>query len=1267
MMTISKSVAILVIFAVASTPAANVTANSSFYEQIFEAADGQTFETAVNNFFDESLNTIEKSAGGLNLYPGGSPTGSKVIKNNYYLETSLSSNKEIGFIELFFQLAGSRVATFNVKIIKGTSTVADTNVVVSQTGWEKVTVPNYVFGDFKVRVTGVDTVDGDAVKTYSSSVFTTNDASISSSSSYYHYYSYTYSVRHVYYETICLDEPRDPGPGPETINNARIKLTASGNCYTVKKYYYTYHTGWKWGVKTYSEVPGIKLQFMEKDGYEYNLIEESNNFYRIDKTIWVSDVPTTETKGYVTFPYLIAYYPHINGGPNYDLPVDFRIFIQVTINQEQGQPLSIDQDAFYDALLRVAKDPAGSSTSDWNLVTSGSTVIFEPLIDDPYSYQFVKRTIDGQQELVLTKKHLVFVGDVCVEEQEVYYKEFGVWVPECVRYEYQEDIEWTDQARVSSSSIYSTAPDDLILLALDPNGDRPETPYFWDWIVAKYEARGHTIDQSTKGLLTESHKLSPITNTEVNLIIDHEAPEGTNPYVVEVNVKDENGNSIIGDMNLQLKSGGIIFDIDKVVDGYAKVTLDKYRESVTAEVFPNEFFFGSQGTGSVQYDMSSMVRTQGAEGTDPIENTKFTIIREYIETSGAFSYDSTLETYTMINDKDHTWVDTASNGVRRGYRVTSNVIVTKKELERGTFEPDIITFTRYSGVDPWPLTRQVENPNNSLAKDEFFTFWLSQKLRGWTWGGNPPDPSDLTYLNDLASDTHNLLLKDQSWYQNNTDLAKKESAKVRGLTTKATQVGFPTPTGLAEDFSAFIDGIINVFMSVINAIFDVILTVVGVIVDFLTVVWDNILGPILGPIIEIVKEITNIIVEGLKIALITILSVADGLPLTGYALDIQNQVQNFSQNDSEVIVSDFEENPTLKSSGSTNVPFEDNTNHSADLFTDLGIIFEVITLLGGGLFTYIADWFLEIFSESFYEALTNDYPTEEETQADFADLNENYDYEGSFNQKIQIQSTGFAYGTTEEVPVNGETKPITLSSILMDATAALLILTISYIIPLLPIILLVSLMFDYLANVLVPIDGNTYEADLRRELRYYISLNYTLELFQNVVDFKTLGYHDQYQSTVLMVKLGILALKSMVGYAMDIYDSTMFYILKQIYFLKNFLEFFIKGIGYLTFSLSYSLDENAMDRHNRFNEMSFGMDLATVFFKGFISILLGRIALSEQSGVNSKWLFMISFIKDPTTFILGLLDKNEEGIILKTVMDTLEWVFGIFATANDPV
>src|SRR3990172_4081102 len=140
-MSLVQVYALLAILAVFGTPAATVAANSPFYDQIFTATSGGNFETAVDNFFLEALTTTLHTPTGILLQPAGSPLGSKYLGNSYYLETSVTSAYKVGFIELFFDLAGTRAATFNVKITQGGTTIINVNQQITLDGWKTFGIP----------------------------------------------------------------------------------------------------------------------------------------------------------------------------------------------------------------------------------------------------------------------------------------------------------------------------------------------------------------------------------------------------------------------------------------------------------------------------------------------------------------------------------------------------------------------------------------------------------------------------------------------------------------------------------------------------------------------------------------------------------------------------------------------------------------------------------------------------------------------------------------------------------------------------------------------------------------------------------------------------------------------------------------------------------------------------------------------------------------------------------------------------------------------
>lgn len=65
----------------------------------------------------------------------------------------------------------------------------------------------------------------------------------------------------------------------------------------------------------------------------------------------------------------------------------------------------------------------------------------------------------------------------------------------------------------------------------------------------------------------------------------------------------------------------------------------------------SDFYTGSTGTGNVQYNMTDMVQKMGPAGSNATLNAEWTIIKNYVENSRAFTYDATTGNYT-INSND---------------------------------------------------------------------------------------------------------------------------------------------------------------------------------------------------------------------------------------------------------------------------------------------------------------------------------------------------------------------------------------------------------------------------------------------------------------------------------------------------------------------------------------------------------------------------------------------------------------------------------------
>jgi hypothetical protein len=103
----------------------------------------------------------------------------------------------------------------------------------------------------------------------------------------------------------------------------------------------------------------------------------------------------------------------------------------------------------------------------------------------------------------------------------------------------------------------------------------------------------------------------------------------------------------MGDLSVTLRdNSGNYLTSGTVENGTARLTLPNYVDSLQATINSNSFYGSSTGTGTVQYDLPEMIQTLGSAGSDSVANAKFTIIKNYVETSGAFTYSTTSGNYT---------------------------------------------------------------------------------------------------------------------------------------------------------------------------------------------------------------------------------------------------------------------------------------------------------------------------------------------------------------------------------------------------------------------------------------------------------------------------------------------------------------------------------------------------------------------------------------------------------------------------------------------
>ncbi|MHA2030268.1 MAG: hypothetical protein ACW99Q_12800 [Candidatus Kariarchaeaceae archaeon] len=361
-MIITKSVAILIILAFMGTPAATATANSSFYDQIFSATSSQEFEDAVNNFFEESLSDIQIVNNGFALFPLIDPTELLELRSGENIQVTVSTFEKINAIEVFFQLGSSSSSIFRVAIIQSSVTIFSQDITVSVTGWKTIELTDLqISGTFDVFIMAISDVGGNGVKVLSQSEYNMTAGSIDEEATYDYYYE----------ETITITSRK------------RVFECGASGCGWVWKTVTTIYTQNVWDTLQVTTLPAIKLQKTTLQGWEYRLVDTGSALYRVERVEVYPGGETPETKGYVSYPYLVAYYPHIDGGVNYDLPIDFRLFLEVMINLENGYYSNIDEEAFYDAVVNVARDPVGASADDWLIAQRDSPEAFQRLTNEP--------------------------------------------------------------------------------------------------------------------------------------------------------------------------------------------------------------------------------------------------------------------------------------------------------------------------------------------------------------------------------------------------------------------------------------------------------------------------------------------------------------------------------------------------------------------------------------------------------------------------------------------------------------------------------------------------------------------------------------------------------------------------------------------------------------------------------------------------------------------------------------------------------------------
>ena len=108
----------------------------------------------------------------------------------------------------------------------------------------------------------------------------------------------------------------------------------------------------------------------------------------------------------------------------------------------------------------------------------------------------------------------------------------------------------------------------------------------------------------------------------------------------------------------------------------------------------------------MQYDLAGMIQTQGPAGSNATLNAKWAIIRDYVENSGAFTFNSATGNYTISNNDGfangqigggcYLWTDTVYN-VQRGYCLALSPQISSQELNSSTFDNQDFQVNKFWG------------------------------------------------------------------------------------------------------------------------------------------------------------------------------------------------------------------------------------------------------------------------------------------------------------------------------------------------------------------------------------------------------------------------------------------------------------------------------------------------------------------------------------------------------------------------------------------
>ena len=200
---------------------------------------------------------------------------------------------------------------------------------------------------------------------------------------------------------------------------------------------------------------------------------------------------------------------------------------------------------------------------------------------------------------------------------------------------------------------------------------------------------------------------------------------------------------------------------------------------------------------------------------------------------------------------------------------------------------------------------------------------------------------------------------------------------MQGLAKTAEQLGFSQPQGALEQLADYVNDKINAVIGYIQSKWDQIVNFVGTVVNLITIVWNAILGPVLGAVIETVKIITNLIIEGFKTILTSFLnSPSPNNPFTDLSNEYINPQtsKNFLMNwktfiplDTMLndIASDYNQVKTITNTFASLTNIVDPTKMIPD---DLSIFQDLFKLISP---TFVYDIFINLLVDILTKSITD--------------------------------------------------------------------------------------------------------------------------------------------------------------------------------------------------------------------------------------------------------------------------------------------------------